>query len=415
MKTIPLYYDDPSLLEFQARVLEVQTREDGILILLDRTAFYPRGGGQPADRGTLGGLPVLDVNKSGEEIWHLLPSLPRDPEGKDLPTGKFRMEGSPGDGTMLTGSVDPGHRREYQEQHTGQHILSAAFLEIGGYPTVSVHQGTDYTTIEFSVTEIPQEDLLRGEDRANQIITENRPVLIHWTDSEGLEDFRLRRPSKHQENIRIVEIPGVDQAACGGLHLSSTGQAQMVRLMGTEKIRGNIRTFWKIGRRAHEDHRKKTSDLAGLSALLSVPSEQASEKAREVWEQLQETRRELVRLREELVRFRARELAGTPEDSVPGVPLTAVLEEDPELFRMLGRELSSRRHLRFCLVNRRGNEIFWFLGHGAEASLPFPRIREELLPLIGGRGGGKPPFWQGAGSDPDGITPFLEAFRRLDS
>jgi len=415
MKTVPLYYEDPSLLEFQARILEIRTREDSVLVLLDRTAFYPRGGGQPADRGTLGGLPVLDVTKSGEEIWHHLSGLPPAAAGKDAPEGEGRAADLLQAGTVLTGSVDPGHRREYQEQHTGQHILSAAFLEIGGYPTVSVHQGTDYTTIEFSVPEIPREDLLRGEDRANQIITENRPVLLHWTDSDGLEDFRLRRPSKHQENIRIVEIPGVDQAACGGLHLSSTGQAQLVRLISTEKIRGNIRTFWKIGRRAHEDHREKTACLAGLSALLSVPPEQAAEKAREIWEQLQETRKEFQRLREELVRSRARELAGATEDSTPGAPLTAVLEEDPEMFRMLGRELAFRRHLRFCLVNLRGKEFFWLLGHGEEAALPFPRIREELLPLIGGRGGGKPPLWQGAGSHPGGIAPFLEAFRRLDS
>ena len=402
MKTEALYYDSPDMLEFEAQVLELETLKTGIRLLLDRTAFYPEGGGQPADRGTVQGIYVDDVRKTDGEIWHYLTGNP----------GNIIVSGA-----TVRGIIDGDHRHDYRQQHTGQHILSAVFAALGDYPTVSVHQGEDYTSIEFAVPEIPPDVLLEGEAAANRIIGRNLPVRIHRTDSSGLEDFSLRRPSKQTENIRIVEIPGVDQAACGGLHLSATGETGLIHLLGTEKIRGNVRTLWKIGDRAYRDYRSKTESLRSLSELLSVPPDQAAQKAGEIRDQLQNGKRELLRLKERTAVCLCRELLQkeTAPDAAPGTaPFTVLMEdEDPEIFRLTGTAAAELSLQPFCLLNRRGKELFWLMGAGESGSFPFERIRRELLPLIGGKGGGKPPLWQGAASAEEDTEKFIKQFREL--
>jgi len=400
MKTTPLYYTSPDLLAFTARILEIKPDVRGVRVLLDQTAFYPRGGGQPADRGTLGGFPVLDVQKTDEEIWHILPQAPETEE--------------------ITGAVDGEYRMDYRQQHTGQHILSAAFLRACGYATVSVHQGEDSTSIEFAVPDIPREDLIRGEEEANRIIRQNLPVNTHWTDSEGLKDFRLRRPSKHQENIRVVEIEGIDQAACGGLHLSSTGETGLVHLTGVEKIRGNTRTLWKIGNRAYGDYRDKTELLQNLSVLFSVPPEETADKARELSEQFQALRREIHRLKDRTAALLAAGFLGTLQEETSlskGTSLSTLIcvleEEDREIFTLTGQHLSGKENLKFCLVNREKEKLTWIVGHGPGTDLPFEQIRQDLLPLILGRGGGRSPLWQGIGTGGSGLNEFLTGFRGL--
>lgn len=143
-------------------------------------------------------MEVSDVRKEDGRIWHYLARLPE----------------SAGNGTV-SGEVDRSYRDDFRQQHTGQHILSAAFMKVGNYPTVSVHQGEQTTTIEFGAPEIPQEEIDAAEELANRIVTENRPVRFHRTDPEGLSDFQLRRPTKQTGSIRVVEIEDFDQAACG--------------------------------------------------------------------------------------------------------------------------------------------------------------------------------------------------------
>ena len=163
------------------------------------------------------------------------------------------------------------YRFDYRQQHTGQHILSSVFMNLGNYPTVSIHQGQDLTSIEFESSDIDSEFILKAEERANELICRNTPVKIHITDREGLARFPIRRPTEQQKEIRIVEIVDVDMAACGGLHLNSTGEAGFIKYISSEKIRGNTRTFWKIGRRALKDYRQKTEITSELSVLFSRP------------------------------------------------------------------------------------------------------------------------------------------------
>ena len=222
--TEKLYYSDPSLLEFDARAVDVAVREGRCEVILDRTCFYPGGGGQPCDQGTLGGARVRDVAYRGENIVHVVePSL-----GPETLTA------------MVHGSVDAQRRRDFMAQHTGQHIFSQALLKAGGLPTVSVHFGEEDTTIEVQADAVDESTLRAAEDLANAVIKENRRVILHEIDPSEAAKFPLRRTPPEAGRLRIVEVDSYDWAACGGVHVASTGEVFLARAVGEERIRGRF-------------------------------------------------------------------------------------------------------------------------------------------------------------------------------
>lgn len=433
MTTKPLYYERQDLLEFEARILEIREdqkpgQEGRTALLLDQTAFYPGGGGQPRDAGTLAGIPVADIIEEDRRLWHVLDRRAGD-AGELVP------------GAAVRGVIDEARRRDFEQQHTGQHILSAVFDALGNWPTVSVHLGEDYTAVEFAVPEISREDILRCEDQANRIVREARRVKVHWTDSSGLASFRLRRPAKVAGEIRIVEIEGVDQAACGGLHTADTALAGPILWIGSEKIRGNIRLLWKIGRRALGDYRAKADLLQELSVLFSQPPETLAARAEELRRDLQESRREAKLLKEKMAELMAAELLGSAATGRAGgsqgaaeaagtvgtagavgaagtagaavIAGTVPENTDPEIFQALGRRLAEVPNLRFCLVNLRDGGLSWIVGDNTPVPLDFAAVRENLLPLIGGKGGGKGRFWQGGGTNPLGAGAFAAGWEKM--
>jgi alanyl-tRNA synthetase len=396
MKTVPLYYKDPDQFHFSARVVKLRPCPQGFQVLLDRTLFYPEGGGQPPDHGTIGGIGVIDVRKEEGEIWH------------SLAAGEVPPSLSPGD--EVDGTVDESRRNDYRQQHTGQHIISAAFTKIGDFPTVSVHQGEAVTTIELAVPEISDGDILAVEALANRVVNENRPLHFHWTDREGLESFDLRRPTSQEGSIRIVEIEDFDQAACGGVHFHSTGPVGLIKYLGHEKIRGQVRTIWAIGDRALSDYQRRVEVCGALTELTSSPLEELPRRVEEI---LQENSRRQAALKEtnrRIADFLTREILDRKQNNI----LTASLRENKEVFREISQILTRVEDLRFCLTNIPPEEperIFWYMGHGDGGTLPFGELKGDLLPLIQGKGGGKPPLYQGAGDLIKGEAEFLEAFR----
>lgn len=396
MKTVPLYYKDPDQFVFNARVVDLRPHSRGTEVLLDRTLFYPEGGGQPSDQGTLEGKPVVDVRKVGGEIWHIL-------ETGDVPPSL-----SPGD--EVQGIVEESRRNDYRQQHTGQHIISAAFMKTGDFPTVSVHQGETVTTIELAVPEISLEDALAVEALANRVVNENRTLHFHWTDREGLESFDLRRPTAQEGSIRIVEIEDFDQVACGGVHFLTTGPVGLIKYLGHERIRGQVRTVWAIGDRALDDYQRRVEVCDALTELTSAPLEELPRRMEEIL--LENSRRQaaLKEANRRTAEVLTREILSGEEKGV----LTVPLRENKEVFREISQNLTRREGLRFCITNilpEEADRIFWFMGHGDGGSLAFNDIRKELLPLIQGKGGGKPPLYQGAGDHPGGEEAFLHHFR----
>lgn len=379
------------MITFTATVEDCRPEGERFAVELDRTAFYPEGGGQPGDRGVLGDASVVHTAKGEESPIHYIDS-PLEP------------------GTDVIGRVDWDRRFDYMQQHTGQHILSAVMLSGGDWPTLSVHQGEEYVSIELDAKEISDTELSRVEREANRVISSNFPVETLWTTAEEIGNYPLRRPPKVSGSIRLVQIPGIDCVPCGGIHTSTTGEVGLVLYLGQEKIRGRVRTFWKIGERAFGHARLNQEILSALGARYSVPAEELPGRLEILERGLYETQGEVNRLKGEILEQRLEDLRKRIDRE--GV-LTAVLDgEDKPFLRNAAQSLMDEGACRFlALVNRRGEELQWIIGAREDSGFDFSPFKAEVLPLIKGKGGGRGPLWQGKGEDPAGLEGFIKAFR----
>ncbi|MGG1684419.1 alanyl-tRNA editing protein [Pseudalkalibacillus sp. NRS-1564] len=215
--TTKLFYQDPYITTFTAEKWEQFTDDaNRSYVVLDQTAFYPTGGGQPYDSGTINGVQVLDVEEVDGEVRHYV-------DGK-LPEAEH-----------IHGDINWPRRFDHMQQHTGQHILSAAFEDQLGYSTVSFHLGQEVCTIDLNVATLDDDEVRAAEKFANNVVQQNLPIETKWVSEEELANYTLRKQLAVSEDIRLVMIPDVDYSGCGGTHPSSTGQVQAVSILKIEK------------------------------------------------------------------------------------------------------------------------------------------------------------------------------------
>jgi len=392
-----LYYNDPHLSRFEARVLQQRHEGKRWAVILDRTAFYPEGGGQPADRGTLNGIPVLDVQKKGEEICHYL--------------GEPLTEAT-GD-TVVRGTIDWPRRFEFMQQHTGQHIISASLIEAAGHRTVSAYLGEHYTAVEIDSDDIREEEIEAAEQLANKRVTGNLPVQIHWISPQEAEHYHLRKPPPDVQRLRIVQIEGVDAAACAGIHVATTGEVGLIKYNGLEKIRGRLRLHWLIGERAYMDTREKDRLVAALNRELTCGTEDILPSVRDLRGKIREREQRISQLEKTLAEQRVRSLLEQAETR-NGVRL--VLEnfspEDSSFVQAVFQKLLDHPNSVTCILVRRNGNVQWRVGCSEDLDLPWKQILPELFPLIEGKGGGRGRSWQGVGANPEGAKLFLDALRK---
>ncbi len=392
-RTELLFYSDAYQYEFTAVVLEskpVSGEESRWDIVLDRTCFYPEGGGQPADKGTIDGIEVEHVFKKDGEVYH-------------------RMCGQPGT-DKLQCRIDWKHRYDYMQQHTGQHVISGA-LYASGYETVSVHQGESITTIEVDKSNISPEDLKLIENLSNNIISRNIEVSSEWVNDEELKDLSLRRKSGVSGQIRIIRIKDFDQVACGGVHTMSTGEIECVKYISVEKIRGHVRIGWKIGRRVLKDYEEKTAIVSGLSVLFSARQHEIMPKIEELISNLQEEKKLYNRLESRFLKYQIKNMFQDAEKIGDVSFVTAKFENESKdfLINMINIIDTDDRYL-ICLINKKVSNFQWVVAAGG-IDFPFTSMRQELLKIINARGGGKPPVWQGVADNPDGLDSFFDGLR----
>jgi len=398
-----LYYNNPDLLDFTAEILSVDANSDGFSIVLDRTAFYPEGGGQPADRGSINGFRLTDVRKKDGEIYH---SIAAD-----------SALSSPAAGTTAECRVDFDHRFDYMQQHSGQHIISAAMMNAAGIETVSVHQGEDYLAVETSAEAISSEVIRKIEVEANAAVRSNTAIVPEWTDAEGLKKYKLRRPSKHSTNIRIIRIAGIDCVACGGMHLKTTADIELIKYSHQEKIRGRIRTFWKIGRRAFADYTEKTGIINSLTELYSARQYELIDKSKAAADSFNELKYRFNKLEEDYASVLASILISEAEKSTgDGVSASVIKVFDDKsrgfissLLKSLSKQGGSGCSFIF---NRNGDTLTWAAAAGEDSGFEFNTFKAEFLPLIDGKGGGRAPLWQGVARNPDGLDAFVDKLKK---
>jgi alanyl-tRNA synthetase len=392
--TEKLYYGDSTLLEFDARALSIQTRDGRCEVLLDRTCFYPGGGGQPCDLGTLDGARVLDVAYRGDDIVHVVEQAP----GGEAARG------------TVHGCVDGQRRRDFMEQHTGQHIFSQGLLQAGKLETVSVHFGEEDTTIELKADTVDDRTLRAAEDLANAVIKENRRVIVHEIDPSEVSRFPLRRTPPDAGRLRIVEVEGFDFAACGGMHLSSTGDVFLVKAVAQERIRGRVRIHAMMGKRALEDYGRKVSVVRSLIRTLTCGEADIQGRVEELLNKERESARELRRLR-------VAQAVADADDSASAAPALGAALYVRRVFDAAGGEYLKAFAERVVAtpgrvviaIDREADGFQWIAAHSVGASLDLAQIIPPLFGIAGAKGGGRGARMQGVGTMNGAIALFAEA------
>ena len=387
-----LYYHDAYQFLFQAKVVKRIEADGKTGVILDQTCFYPEGGGQPSDQGELNDVKVTDVRKINGEIIHFM----SDPLPSDVVQGK----------------VDREWRLDYMQQHTGQHILSQSLLRVGKCHTVSVHFGDSYTAIETDSENISDETLKDVEKCANEIINKNVPVNLLWVDPDEVGQFHIRRPPPDVSKVRIVQIADFDAAACGGLHVSRTGEVGLIKITGQEKIRGHTRIHAKIGERAFEDYGKKTELLRELGTLLTCGEHLLVKRIHDLNEQMKHAQREITKLQSE-------RLLGIAEQALSqAVQINRILfihqfleNVDHKALKIFMDSILKESGRLVAVFGINEGRFNWMLGHSLVSKLNLHDLINDLLPLIDAKGGGSPSLVQGAGKKSAGIANFIDQLK----
>lgn len=274
--TVRLYHDDSFLRQFRANVVAHATHRDRPSVVLDATAFYPEAGGQMADAGVLAGAPVRDVQVDDAGVVHHVL------EG-----------GSPEVGEAVEGAIDWPRRRVHMSLHTGQHMLSAALLEVGGAATVSARLGESACTIDLDRAGLSERQLADAEALANRVIDDDAPIRAWFPEPGELASLKLRREPKVDDHVRVIAIGDFDRSPCGGTHCARTGQVGAIRVVGAERYKGGTRVTFTAG--------KRTRDLLGAHAdALAVLARQFTCAPTDVPAAVDKLRRELADGKEQL-------------------------------------------------------------------------------------------------------------------
>jgi alanyl-tRNA synthetase len=311
----------------------------------------------------------------------------------------------------VEGKLDFRRRYDFMQQHTGQHLISTAFLSKGDYPTVSVRLGDDYTSVEIDNVEISENILSEVETRVNDYIHANLSVATYWVNSENLKGIPLRRPTARRKEIRIVEIDGIDNSGCGGTHVARTGEVDLVKYIGIEKIRKQVRILWKVGKRAITDYGIKSKIIRDLSREFTCSIDEIPGAIFSLKEKLNNQISESKKYQTELVKFKAEKLwQETKQQSNKKIVCKKFENQDYVYLKLLMREVLGKMKCAVLFTNELQQKINWYAGISEDLSINLDEILPPLLKIIDGKGGGNYKFWQGSALNRTKIDDFFEYF-----
>jgi alanyl-tRNA synthetase len=384
--TTRLYYTDSYLRTFDATIVE--RADDGRRLYLDRSAFYPTSGGQPHDRGTLGGVDVIDVVDEEERVAHVLAAPYTGPDA-------------------VHGAIDWPRRWDFVQQHTGQHLLSGICEELFDWPTVSVHFGDVLSTLELRTAAVSPKQLRRLEEYSNELVAENRPVTVTFEDAAAVA-ARLRRPSTRTGTLRIVTIEGLDTSACGGTHVRATGEIGAILLRRVEKIRDNVRIEFVCGSRAIRRARADYDALSGIAMRLSASVDEVAPLVQAQADEAKALASANRKLTEEVAGYRARAQWEATASGADGVR------------RLRGADGMSADELRAWAAACAALPATVAAGAvrssrtiaaavSADLNANAGALLKDALQRVGGRGGGSPRTAQGTVSEAAHVDTVLSA------
>jgi alanyl-tRNA synthetase len=374
-----LYYTEPYRTTFQATVVASSTIDSRAVVVLDQTAFYPTSGGQPFDIGTMNRVRVLDVvDRDDGEIEHVMESA--------LPIG-----------AEVTGEIDWSRRFDHMQQHTGQHVLSAAFDRMFGVRTESFHLGTASASIDLA-REVSAAEISRAEDEANGVVWEDRPVTIRFASAEEVAALPLRKESLRTGPLRLIEVADFDLSACGGTHVNRTGAVGVIAIGGWEKFRGGSRIEFLCGGRALKRFRLWRDALADTQRRLSVAPEELAVAIDRLQAENKTLARNVRAVQEQLAVHEGRALVARGTRSGTRVVVVESLDGwDAQGLKALASAAASDPGVVVALFSTDPSRAFIVARAADVTSVDAGRIVRELTTKFGGRGGGKPDLAQGGG------------------
>lgn len=371
--TKKLYDLDSHIQRFEAQVLSCQPAGDGKWqILLDQTAFFPEGGGQPADPGALSAgeteVRVLDIQESGPDILHT-------------------TDGPLPENTAVTGVLDWAVRHQRMQCHSGEHIISGLAHRLYGCTNVGFHMGDQETILDFD-KELSADQLETIENLANQIIAENRPITAEYPDPSVLKDLDYRSKLDLTENVRIVTIPDCDVCACCAPHVHHTGEVGLVKFVNSMRHRGGVRLWMVAGRLAVLDYQTKQKNIAAISAALSVKQEEAAQGVDRMKQELQDLKQTLNETRKALAALKAQALTQTEGNLV-------LFENDLDAqgLRTLVN-VGMEKCTGVCAAFTGSDKTGYRCVMGSQ-SVDLRAKAKEIHGVLGGKGGGQPTMIQG--------------------
>jgi alanyl-tRNA synthetase len=395
-----LYYDDSHLIEFEAQVTDKTERVSGwTAVTLDRTAFYPTGGGQPSDTGTLAGLRVLEcIDDEGNGVLHVI-------QGR-----------APQIGATVKGRVDWARRLDHIQQHTGQHILSQAFVTLFNAPTRGFRVMQDLCEIDVELNNPTNESIERAVELANNVIWEDRQITIKSVTSEEAARLPLRKEPSREGVLRLIEIEGFDQTPCGGTHAYRTGEVGIIVVRSWERARGLTRIEFLAGRRALADYRRANQTAREVAALFSAGRGDATKLAARMSEENKELQRRVRTLEEVAVKVEADQLlANVSPKSVgdSGLAATRVIAQvfenrDAESLKHLAQALIAHRHTVALLGSRDKDAARLVFARSEDATGDMNALMRDACAMLEGRGGGKPDLAQGGGKNVAKLSEAVE-------
>lgn len=379
------YYTDSYTTEFSALVIEAQQEENINFIILDHTYFYPTSGGQPFDTGTINGIPVTEVMVRKED-GAILHTLERVPQTKDV-----------------TAVVNWERRFDHMQQHTGQHILSQAFIQLHGAQTIGFHLSDDTATIDLDKDKIDESLIDAVEDLANQIIWQNRPVVVRWATRLEAQALPLRKiPESNDEKLRLIDIADFDLTACGGTHVARTGEIGFIKVIKQESRNKKARIHFCCGQRALIHYRFLNQIVHRLTTELTTGAVDLATSIIRLQDSEKESRRTLKRLRNQLNNIEAQQLLRDGRTIGDNTLIVQVFVDEPiSKMRGLASRLVEEDGV-IALLGSIGDRAHLVFGRSVDAPGIMNELLQSTLQRLGtGSGGGNEKFAQGSGSVTD--------------
>ncbi|MGI6575816.1 MAG: alanyl-tRNA editing protein [bacterium] len=388
--TKKIYFEDPYIRNFIADVIGVKEEGGKYHVELSQTAFYPEGGGQPCDLGTIEGVPVVYVYEDAGRVFHVLEQLP----------GKHKEANC---------QLDWDRRFDHMQQHLGQHLFSGILAKMYGAETVSFHLGSEGVSIDLDQA-LGAEEIREAEKQVNRVILANLEVEMFFPTEEELEKLPLRKLPADYEQIRLVVVPDVDIIPCGGTHPYTTGEVGLFKVLNWSKQRTGIRISFLCGQRALTDYAHKNDAINKISMLLSVPAHDTVAAVENLCLKFNDLEKEYKGLKEQLLAYEAEALIMAAEVTKAGKVVKKIFEQrDMRELKSLVAKLTAYPGM-IVLFGIRGHNKAQLLFARAQdvAGVNIVELLHKAMVLVDGKGGGNQYNAQGGGKLPEKVNDALE-------